>query len=215
MQNVFLASLLCGVLLFSGCDAVTEEPFEPAEAVLVANLAADPAVRNPNTGQTQQTGRYTLYSLRENRVVANTDSATTQWDVGFQATRIIFNGAASGPGNGGARIIPAIFDEVSAVPTGTLFAQDTTATRRALTAAGNHPNGWYSYDVPPAFAPAGIITPQPGRTILVRTADGRYAKMRILSYYKDRPASPNPYVHLDRHYSFEYALQPDGTMRFE
>jgi len=218
MRSLPLFVLLAGLLLMTtGCDSTTGEDFAPAASILVENLAADPAIRDPQTGRPTATGRFTLYSLRENRVVPNADSATAQWDIGLRQTRIIFNSGASGPGQGGARLVNQIFEEVREIPANIQFATDTTATRLALTPQGNNPNGWYTYTtgVNPAQPQAGVITPTPGRTILVRTADGRFAKVRVLHYYRNRPANIDPLAAEAGYYTFEFAFQADGSRRFE
>ena len=47
----------------------------------------------------------------------------------------------------------------------------------------------------------------PGRVLVVRTADGRYAKVSIQSYYKGAPASPTQ-ASESGYYTFRYVFQP-------
>jgi hypothetical protein len=214
--------LLAGLaLVLSACDGT--DPVDPVvvETATVAELSADPAVRDPNTGAVVQTGRYTLYSLRENRVVLShtatnrADSASTAWDIGFQGTNIIVNGGASGPGLGQAVVVTATFDELTDVPAGTTFRADgdnTCPSGAPRAVCGGSGNGWYTY-VPFAGGVGGYIVPTPGRTLLVRTADGQgTAKIRFTSYYQ---GSPDPATislsSRDRYYSFDFALNPNGT----
>jgi hypothetical protein len=217
-MRTLLSLALLGVLL-AGCDAadpVGPDP-EPLEVVLVENLPADPPTgRDPQTGQpVGTTDRFTLYSLRENRIVLSStepnraDSASTAWDIGFRATTIIFNSGTSGPGDAAAQILQLPFDEVSEAPAGG-YRQDQGSDLAIPTGAGN---GWYSYIPTPPVG--GYISPTPGRTIVVRTADGRYAKLRILSYYEDQPEEPiNIFEERDRFYTFEYVFQEDGSRTF-
>ncbi|HAC25442.1 MAG TPA: hypothetical protein DCE81_11045, partial [Cytophagales bacterium] len=60
-----------------------------------------------------------------------------------------------------------------------------------------------------------IVSPIAGRVIVVRTADGKYVKMEILSYYENAPASPNNMVDKDRFYTFRYVYQPAESRSFE
>jgi hypothetical protein len=207
------------VVVFTGCDSTDPEDDVPLEATRVENIAADPATRDPNTGQTNESGRYALYSLRENRLVLSStatdrsDSASTSWDVGFQGTNIIFNGGTSGPGQGAAVIVEDLFEDVTEAPADGAFRVDGQAEcpsptgqpgpRRAICPGSD--NGWYNYN-----PQANLITPIPGRTIVVRTADGRFAKLRIISYYQDAPAAPTE-TSVPRYYTFEYVFQPDGS----
>jgi hypothetical protein len=218
MRYLLPVAVLALGLSLTACDTADPDPVEPLEVTRVENLAADPPTgRDPQTGQpTGTTGRFTLYSLRENRVVlASTDanradSASTAWDIGFRSTTIIFNGGVSGPGNAAAQVLVAPFDEVTEVPAAG-WRQDAAGTLAIPTGAGN---GWYSYVPTPPVG--GYITPTPGRTIAVRTADGRYAKLRITSYYRNSPAEPiNIFQEQDRYYTFEYVFQPDGSRSFE
>lgn len=216
------ALALCG-LLIAGCDSSDPDDNAPLEATRVENIVADPAERDPNTGAVSQTGRYALYSLRENRLVLaydasnRADSASAAWDVGFQGTNIIFNGGTSGPGQGGAVIVQDVFENVTEAPVADSFRVDGQAT---CTGSGGQPGpsravcpgsdrGWYHYN-----GQANVITPIPGRTIVVRTADGRYAKLRIVSYYRDAPAAPTS-GDVERYYTFEYVFQPDGSRNLD
>lgn len=193
-------------LLLAGCDdAIVDDEPEPIEAVLVENLPADPMTSvDPETGRPVGTGEFTFFSLRENRIVPRADSATAEWDLAFRTTGILTNGGTSGPGDGGALIINLPFEEVREAPADSELRVDAEGDPAIPGIPGV---GWYNYN-----QQTHIITPIPGRTIVVRTADGRYAKLRILSYYKDAPeeigdAEP-------RYYTFEYVFQPDGSRTF-
>lgn len=203
---ISLTALLASATLFTACnDDDTEVTTQPVEAVTVRSLPADPTTGvNPTTGRpTGTTGRYTLYNLRDNKTVANTDSATNKWDVGFNGTTIIVNGGAIRSGQGGAYIHTGTFEELTTIPATATFAQDQSPTQLAIpTGSGN---GWYNYN-----QAANLITPIPGRVLVIRTGDGKYAKMEILSYYENAPAQPDANSR-QRFYTFRYAYQPDGS----
>ena len=59
------------------------------------------------------------------------------------------------------------------------------------------------------------LTPIPGRVLVIRTADGTYAKVRILSYYKGAPETPDAATDEARYYTFEFLHQPDGSRVLE
>jgi hypothetical protein len=229
----FLLPALAAVLVLSACDTTDPDPQPvPLTARVVADLVADPtAGRDPVTGAPIQTGRFTLYSLRENRVVLSyteadpairqRDSASTAWDIGFQGQRIIFNGGTSGPGQGAAQLVEGTFSEITEAPADGYAADGSNtdcASGVVLCPITGHPDAWYTY-VP--FAPGdptqgGFLTPRAGRTVALKTAVGTYAKVRITSYYQGSltdaqitPASPS------RYYSFEYIHQPDGSRNFQ
>ena len=229
MTRIALASTL---LLLSACDSSPDEPFV---AVLedATDIPADPATRDPSTGQVTGTGNFTLFSLRasdstrtarDERIVVRyddaerADSATTQWDIGFRGTEVILNGGSSGPGAALGVIVPEPFDEISdALATDAAFRRDGESpagpvrgpARAVCTGSGN---GWYTY-VPFPSGQGGYIVPTAGRTLLVRLADGQgYAKVRFDSYYRGNP-DPAAITERseDRFYTFSYVTNPDGS----
>ena len=205
-NQLFLAAFTS--LTFFACkDDENATIVLPVRAETVRNLAADPTTGvNPTTGQPLgTTGKFTFFSFANNQTVANTDSASTKWDVGFRGTTIIVNGGAIRTGQGGAYVHTGTFEELTTVPTSATFAQDQSPTALAITTGSGA--GWYNYN-----APANVISPIPGRVLVVRTADGKYAKMEILSYYQNAPATPDQ-TSQQRYYTFRYVYQPDGSTK--
>jgi hypothetical protein len=216
------AALAFTSLFIAGCDSSDPEPEAPLEAAMLQDIPADPtAGRDPVTGAPISTGRYTLVSLRAGEIVLGydetlrADSATTAWDIGFQGTNMIVNGGSSGPGQGAAAILQEVFEAVTEAPADDSLRVDgisvcTTAGGAAgplFAVCPGSGNGWYSYD--PA---ANLITPLPRRTLVVRTADGRYAKLRILSYYQGNPPVDQITAQTpSRYYTIEYVFQDDGS----
>lgn len=143
---------------------------------------------------------YTLYDLDAGEIVE--DSLSSQWDIGFNATNIIANN-----GNGGGILSLNIdFGNVDEAPVDGYQEMNTS---------------WYTYTGEAPNGPRHAILPNDGQTLIIRTPDERYAKIRIISYYEGNPDTgselfanfftrPN-----DRHYTFEYAIQTDGSRFFE
>ena len=208
LHTVFAIVFLLG---FSACDSDSsdDDPFT-GDATLVEDVAADPATgRDPVTGQpVGTTGHFTLFSFANNQIVSSganfsaADSASSNWDIGFRGTTIIINGGTSGPGQGGVILREGLFDDLSEAPT-TGYVVDSASGYGVPSGSGN---GWYNYN--PA---AMVLAPIPGRFLIVRTADGKYAKVRILSYYQGAPDPVDPFTDLERYYTFEYVYQPDGS----
>ena len=137
-------------------------------------------------------GPFSLVSLEDGRTIlgptdpARADSASTAWDLGVRGTSVIVNGGASGPGQGGAAWVDAPFDAVAAPPPASAFVADgeRPCPRGEPTAVcSGSGNGWYLYQAP-------NIVPVPDRTLVVRLADGGYAKVRFVSYYRGAPEEP-------------------------
>lgn len=226
-----LALLSAFALVLAACDSADPAP-EPVPLTVqtAADVEADP-VASAGGGPPASTGRYTLYSLAENRVVLSSseedpavrarDSVSTAWDLGFNGTTIIFNGGTSGPGTAEAQLLTEAFADVTEAPEGGYVADGENTCPAVQTPGGPVPgrplavctgsdNGWYNYN-----PQTNLIAPVPGRTIVLRTAaEGDYAKLRILSYYRGNPNPPDPSAP-SRYYTFEYVLQPDGSRNFE
>ena len=170
-------------------DNTVTPPVVAVETKTVANVDADAANK----------GSFTLYSLVDNKVIPNSDSATTKWDIGFKATTIIINGGTSGPGKAEAQVITGVFSQLVTAPE-TGYTTDAAA-KKAIT-------GWYSYNMT-----THVISPVTGTVIVLKTANGNYAKLEVTSYYKDAPATPDQNS-ISRYYNFRFAYQPDGTRKF-
>ncbi len=200
------AGLLATAALGWACSGDGEGDPEPIAATTIRNLPADPTAGfDPSTGQPRPTpNRFTFFSFRTGQTVPNTDSLTSNWDIGFRGTTIIVNGGTNRRGNGGVIIRQGLFNEVMEAPE-TGYAQDNAPTSFAIPAGAS--NGWYNYD-----APRNLITPIAGRVFVVRTADGRFAKFEILSYYENSPPNPDQNSR-GRFYTFRYVFQPDGSRR--
>jgi ABC-type transport system substrate-binding protein len=205
MFNKFLSFSfsLTAVVLLTACGGSSDPEPEALPATVVRDLAADPSTIDPLTGPRPGTGRFTFFSLRTGAVVPNTDSLTTNWDLGFRGTTIIVNGGTIRRGNAGVVIRQGLFDEVNEAPE-TGFAQDN-APPISFAIPNTAGNGWYNYD-----APRNLIIPIAGRVFIIRTAEGKFAKLEILSYYRGAPAVLDANS-VSRHYTFRYVFQPDGS----
>jgi hypothetical protein len=200
--------LLSGLALFALTSCQKDDPAPVTiTASTVTNLPADPPSGgyDPMTGQPiGVTKKFTLFSFKTGAIVANADSATSNWDLGFNGTTIIVNSGTSGPGSAGAQVVTGIFDELDEAPESGYGTDDKTTVPATYAIPRGSGNGWYNYN-PSTF----VISPIAGRVIVVKTSEGKYAKMEILSYYKDSPASPSS-TDIDRHYTFRYVYQ-SGT----
>ncbi len=178
----------------------------------VSNLPADTIVGLAPSGQPVGAGKYSFFSLETNTWVANADSATTKWDLAFAGTTIRVNNATSGPGAGGAFVYAGTFDALTAVPADSTFKIDNHPTGYAITRGSGR--AWYTYD-----GANNLLTPIPGRVLVIRTASGKYAKVEILNYYKGgvtplATAPDNVKINEQRFYKFRYTFQGNGTTNF-
>src|SRR4030095_2862688 len=204
-------TVLTGIVLAS-CDKDEVPAPVTVQTKTVSSLQADTIIGISSAGQPYGSGKYTLYSLESNAIIANTDSATTKWDIGFRGTTIIINGGNSGPGAGGAFIYKGTFSDLAKIPADSTFRTDNAPTSYAIkTGSGN---GWYSYN-----GATNLITAIRGRILVIRTAAGKYAKIEIQNYYKggvtpEATASDSDKLTKQRYYTFRYTYQSDGSKKF-
>jgi hypothetical protein len=221
MKKSTIGILAIAALIFNACkkDETNNVVVNPndynvsvsGKIVTVKNLAADTIIGMGAQGP-YGAGKYTFFSLGSNSKIASTDSATSNWDLAFAGKIILINGGTSGPGNGGAFVYAGTFDALTSVPADSTFRTDNAPTSYAITLGSG--KGWYSYD-----QQSTILTPIPGRVLVIKTANGKYAKVEILNYYKGNTtplstASDSIKIYDSRYYSFRYTYQADGTTTF-
>lgn len=180
--------------------------------VTVKNLPADTIIGVSNVGQPYGAGAYSFFSLETNTWVPNSDSATTKWDLAFGGSTIRVNNVTSGPGAGGAFVQLANFDDVTAVSNDSTFRVDNHPVSYAIPKGSG--KGWYNYD-----GVNVLLTPLAGRTLIIRTASGKYAKVEILNFYKGgvtpaTSATDEIKTYNQRFYTFRYTFQANGSKTF-
>lgn len=185
--------------------------FTDGKITTVQNLVADTIIGIAPSGQPYGAGKFTFFSLENKTIVPNSDSATSNWDIAVRGTTIITNAGTSGPGTGGGFVWIGSFDNLPAVPADSVFKTDNSPVYAITTGSGK---GWYNYD-----GPTNLVTPLPGRVLVIRTAKGKYAKIEILNYYRKgtTPAATDSDADKlanQRFYNFRFTYQPDGTKTF-
>ncbi len=153
---------------------------------------------------------FAFYSLKDGKEIPLSDSATNKWDIGIRFTTLIFNSHASGPGQGGVIVKQGSYDDFTEAPT-TGYAYDTASTggttKYAVEANPRAPNAWYNY-IPTNHK----IEAKAGWFFVVKTAEGKYAKMEISEAVYGGNWDGNPTHFPDTLiYKFRYVYQPDGS----
>jgi HmuY protein len=222
MTKRILAAAVLATVFFTSCDkdktpAPTADPNAfsintSASITTVKNLPADTIIGLSPIGQPIGAGKYSFFSLETGQWVNNSDSATTKWDLAFAGTTIRVNNATSGPGTGGAFVYVGTFDALTSVPVDSTFRVDNHPVSYAILKGSG--KGWYNYD-----GANNLLTPIPGRVLVIKTATGKYAKVEILNYYKggvtpSASASDAIKINEQRYYSFRYKYQGNGTLNF-
>jgi hypothetical protein len=143
--------------------------------------------------------RWVAFDFSRRSVVPLDDLRGLDWDLAFNRFRIRTNGGATNPaGQGGALDLGRVaFDSVFLVPD-TGYVQDARVSANETRSPALE--RWYDYSWL-----SHRLTPKP-RVYAVRTADGRYAKIDVLSYYcVDGTAGC---------VTFRYVYAGDGGWRF-
>lgn len=203
MKTIKLLTLLAIFVGFSSCsnDNDDQPTVLQVESETVANLYA------PQEGGQGQpiSGEFTKFDFSTGMTTTN----ATNWDIAFRGTDIIINGGVSSgatdeperTGNAAAYLATGTFADITSVDTS--FLEQDSVNGYVL-------SNWYTYSGPPTHA----IYPTAGKIIVLRTRDGKYAKVEILSYYED--GEPNADYTDYRYYTFNYLYQPNsGIITFE
>lgn len=194
--------LLSALSLFASC---TKDKNEAEEVVLETKTQQN--LYAPQTGGQGLPvgGQFTKFSFSQNAIVTS-----DLWDIAFRGTTIIVNGGAAigitdepaRTGIGAVSIVSNTLSGLTLIPDASTFKQDQASSYAIPTGSDN---GWYNYN-----STTNLITPIAGKILVIKTHDGKYAKMEIISYYKDAPASPDA-SSLSRYFTFKYVYQPSGT----
>ncbi len=208
MNTIKFLTLAVLFIGFTSCSSDDDggTPQLEVESQTVTNLQATQSA-DYTTNPPTITGDYIKFSFETGATTTGND-----WDIAFRGSNIIVNGgeatAEDQPartGNGGAYIATGTLGSVASVDT-SLFTSDSSTSGLAIPTGSD--NGWYSYN-----PTTHVISPIAGKIIVVKTNDGRYAKVEILSYYEN--SQPNEDLSNSQFYTFNYVYQPnEGVTAF-
>jgi hypothetical protein len=212
-------------LLLTACKKDDAAPsLEDGKSTVVKDLAGDTlaTMGEPPAGSNKEKRPFHLFTFRlsdkkQQFVRTAADSAAylqnTDWDLAFtkeyNSLVVINNGTIPGtPGYGGAGkgallVIDKYYDQVTEAPSDAEF--DAKGKSAVGWDAGNGV-GWYFYSLQ-----NHICVPIKGRTYVIRTATGKYAKLDLVNIYLGNPPQvtdlfwPAPYL------TFRYYIAEDGS----
>jgi hypothetical protein len=221
----FAALIFAAAILIAGCkkDDKTPEPSAPGgnnqpEEVQASKYVMKDSrniyhVSNLPGDATSGGGTPIYYSLVTHDVVDSSKRLTDEWDISFANIYNSFVTANNhlkstppgpeGTGNAALVLVKKSFDQVTEAPSdGEFEASESYAAWDGFPASHI---GWYNYELD-----THIMRAIAGRTIVIRTAKGKYAKLEMISLYKDNPenpmaTSPRPYIYC------RYWIQEDGS----
>ncbi len=194
---------LVGIALF-GCEAenLVDPPAPPDTSTL--------ATRQFTTGSTNNGWVYFSFA-KADTVPASVAVSAQEWDLAFFRTTIKINGGTSGPGKGGVTMLTGVnLEDIKEAPASTVFAVDDTLGNGYAIPTGSG-GGWYHYTADPNH----WILARDDRVFIFRTADEKYAKMKILSYYSNGQPPSLPLQLDSGYYTFKFVYQGNGSTSFE
>lgn len=182
---ILMASIVIGALRR---PALAVGDVTPAYPSSIGDTLVGPA---DYTVDATNSERWIFFDFSRNAAVG--DPGPLDWDIAIRRFEIIVNGGPGFAGRGGIADLGRIaFDSVMLVPD-TGYGQ---STRDSTTPTIRH---WYDYGYT-----SHLLVPN-GHTFAVRTADGKYARIAIVSYYCAAARSGC--------LTFRYAYQGNGGRR--
>ena len=217
-------------------EPVPEEPGEEEEELFyqlirIENLATEgsaDADANPTAPR-----QAFFFSLEDSTFVPDLYQKTNRWDLAFGNLYNSFLSGNNGDdknnhgyganGIGGICILEQNFEEVTAIPPPEQFKtiRDVIGTDDSGDFGAG--TGWYLYDFGGTIMGDSSYQKQhvayalqDTRTVIVRTAKGNFAKIRMISCYKDA-FTPEEWFRDTPHmyFTFEYVLVPASSTEFE
>lgn len=194
----------------------------------VENLAVETDDKNPTVPKLAA-----YFSLENKEEVPALYAKTARWDVAFTGLYNSFlsgnngkdgtNQGYGGSGAGGIVVLKKPFEEVTDVPAEADFKTKGNVVGTDDLGAFGEGTGWYLYDFggnirgdgSPQKTHVAYALPEM-RTIVIRTAAGNYAKVKMISCYQnaftaDKWFKDTPHMF----FTFEYVIVPKGSTKFE
>lgn len=173
------------------------------------------------------------FSFKTKKEVEATQVKTMEWDMAFggMMTSLIsgnnsVDAANYGVGSnaiGGIAIVEKPFDQVTDVPAESEFKTGKDVYGMDKEGAYGTGTGWYLYDMSGTIKGDGseqkkhVAYAMPEkRTLVIRTAKGDYAKIKMISLYKDAFTADKMFKDTPKSFfTFEYVVVPKGSTKFQ
>ncbi len=193
-----------GTALLAGCGGEPVHVDDPSSATYQPTPTQPQAVGGRLVGPLIYTvdarshDVWMYFDFARGAVVPIQDPKTEAWDVMFQRYVVKTNGGATNPTRQGGLLSlqDRDFSAVTAVPEKAVFVTDVHPKNRP-TSYNPATEKWFNYSYL-----ANVLAPKP-LVYLVRAHDGKYAKLRFLSYYCVNKSAGCV--------TFEYVYQGDGS----
>lgn len=208
LKSSFL--VLLSILILASCTKKEIKPeLEDGKSIVIKDLPGD-------VGNTVGSGKLFesfYFSMKTGAKVPASEKLTASWDLAFakeyNSYVSINNGADAsslgfgGPGKGAMLVINQAYDQLKTAPSDAEFLANGISSTGIDVGNGN---GWFFYEMN-----THIAVPVKNRTFVIRTADGQFAKLELISMYKGAPKVVSDLNWPAPYFTFRYFLQSDGS----
>ena len=187
MKKQILALIIFGFgIFFSACSEDVVEPDNNNGTVQKKTINDLPADVGAQPGDP---ATFTYFSFATGDTIVAANANADNWDIAFSQTTIKTN----------EKCKVLVLEQTD-------FASLLQAPESGYNSSSKI--SWYNYN-----SANHQISPIPGVVLAFKTSNDKYAKMRVISYYKGNPAEYTQ-ESVSRYYTFEYAYQPNGSKNF-
>lgn len=173
------------------------------------------------------------FSFNTKKEVAATQGKTADWDMAFGGSLTCFisgnNGAdaanygVESTAVGGIAIVEKPFDQVTDIPAASEFKTGKNVFGLDKEGGRSTDTGWLLYDETGQIKGDGTALKKhvaygmpEKRTLVIRTAKGDYAKVKMISLYKDAFTADKMFLNTPMpFFTFEYVVIPKGSTKFQ
>ncbi len=189
---IFVLLFLLGAILVFVIGGIFSKPkkTETHSGVILDESSLTPTQIKPTEvgEKTTPTITYTLdcsqieewvyFDFSRGSVIKGADKNSLDWDLAFKRAKILTNGGETNKkGLGGALVLESVkFETIAELPENASFEKDYKSYNK-LEKENKALDKWYEYNYL-----NHRLEPKPS-IYIIKTADGRFAKMQILSYY--------------------------------
>jgi hypothetical protein len=136
---------------------------------------------------------YIYFSFDNDTTIAAAQASTDAWDIRLphlspssRAVDVVLNSGNVNPnGKTVGVVIDSTFDLLSSAPLDSAFRADDTASAKRVISIDLFGKGMFNYN-----SSTRTITPNPQKSLVLKTRTGKYVKVQFVNLYKDAVASP-------------------------
>jgi hypothetical protein len=205
--------ILCVLMLISCSKKDVGSEASDGTSTWIRDLVGDTAASMVSGGSANFKNLYFHFASGAAVDISDADKTTTQWDLAFTGpynaeVYVNYGGYKYNPGFGGAGKgaiiqIDKPYDQVITAPSAAEF--DAATMTKIGWDAGNG-QGWFFYSMD-----NHIAVPIRNRTFVLRTAEGKMAKLELLNVYKGNPPVVTDLYWPAPYFTFRYFVQADGS----